>query len=77
MLRSTMSHPEAARMSFDLISNLVTDGPDMLVSLDNFSGLVSLLDNFAMAASALTESHQHRNRRVEPLTSSKYATTLK
>lgn len=70
MLRSTMSHPEAARMSFDLISNLVTDGPDMLVSLDNFSGLVSLLDNFAMAASALTESHQHRNRQVEPLTSS-------
>lgn len=70
MLRSTMSHPEAARTSFDLISNLITDGPDMLVSLDNFSGLVSLLDNFATAASALTESHQHRNRRVEPLTSS-------
>ena len=72
LIRSTMAHTEAARMSFDLIEALVADGPDNSVSLDNFSGLLTVLDDFATSASMLQEQLQQRGRRNEPLSSSKY-----
>ncbi|KAF8810722.1 Sec7 domain-containing protein [Phlegmacium glaucopus] len=70
LIRSTMPHPEAARMSFDLIEALVADGPDNSVSLDNFSGLLTILDDFATSAGMLQEQQQQRGRRNEPLYSS-------
>lgn len=72
LIRSTMAHPEAARMSFDLIEALVADGPDNSVSLDNFSGLLTVLDDFATSANMLQEQQQQRGRRNEPLSSSRY-----
>ena len=72
LIRSTMLHPEAARMSFDLIETLVADGPDNSVSLDNFSGLLTVVDDFATSAGMLQEQQQQRGRRNELLTSSKY-----
>ncbi|KAF8201586.1 Sec7-like domain is implicated in guanine nucleotide exchange function [Pholiota molesta] len=36
LIRSTITHPEAARMSFDLIEALTTEGPDNSLSVDNF-----------------------------------------
>jgi len=68
LLRSTMSHPEAARQSFELITSLAADGPLQLVTVDNFNGLVTLLDDFATAAGAITESQQKQVRRHGPLT---------
>ncbi|KAK2467063.1 hypothetical protein APHAL10511_001321 [Amanita phalloides] len=69
LIRSTMPHPEAARLSFDLIVGLVSEGPKHLVTMDNSSGLVLLLDEFATAAGILTETQQYRSRRKEPVTS--------
>jgi len=64
-----MSQPEAARLSFELIASLSRDGPDQLVTVDNFPGLVTLLDDFASSAGILTESHQQQGRRSQqPLT---------
>jgi hypothetical protein len=71
LIRSTISHPEAARLSFDLITGLASDGPEQLVTADNFSGLITVLDDFATTAGTSTESQQHQGRRHEPLTSSK------
>ncbi|KAJ6488639.1 hypothetical protein C8R47DRAFT_978394 [Mycena vitilis] len=69
LLRSTITHPEAARPSFELIASLVSDGPDQTVTIDNFSGLLNLLDDFASSAGALVEAQNHQGRRQEPLTS--------
>ncbi|KAJ6547119.1 Sec7-domain-containing protein [Mycena capillaripes] len=69
LLRSTISHPEAARLSFELITGLVSDGPDQIVTIDNFSGLLNLLEEFATSAGAVAENQLHQRRRQEPLTS--------
>lgn len=41
LIRSTMANQEASRLAFELITKLASDGPGQLVTLDNFSGLVS------------------------------------
>ncbi|KAJ7632227.1 hypothetical protein FB45DRAFT_989797 [Roridomyces roridus] len=68
LLRSTISHPEAARPSFDLITSLVSDGPTQTVTIDNFSGLLNVLDDVATHAGMVSESQHHQGRRQEPLT---------
>ncbi|KDR81436.1 hypothetical protein GALMADRAFT_239340 [Galerina marginata CBS 339.88] len=70
LIRSTMPHAEAARMSFDLIETLAAEGPNNAVSLDNFFGLLTILDDFASSAGMLQEQQQHKGRRAEPLSSS-------
>ncbi|KAJ6525107.1 hypothetical protein DFH09DRAFT_1264292 [Mycena vulgaris] len=66
LLRSTVSHPEAARPSFELITTLASDGPDQTVTIDNFAGLLNLLDEFATSADvAVNQQGRHR----EPLLS--------
>ncbi|KAJ3515961.1 hypothetical protein NLJ89_g1417 [Agrocybe chaxingu] len=69
LIRSTMPHPEAARMSFELIDALATEGPDNSVFPDNLSGLLTVLDDFATAAGIVLEQQQHRGRRADPLSS--------
>jgi len=71
LIRSTMSHPEASRLSFELVAALTEDGPDNTVLPDNFSGLLTVLDDFASAASIVQEQ-QPRGRRVEPFSVAKY-----
>jgi brefeldin A-resistance guanine nucleotide exchange factor 1 len=66
-----MPHPEAARLSFDLITDLASEGPKYHVTMDNSSSLVLLLDEFATAAGIFTETQQFRIRRKEPMTSAK------
>ena len=66
-----MSQEEAAKMSFDLISTMASEGSGNSVAVDNFAGLVNVLDDFASAASTLAEAHQQKRRRVEPLTTAK------
>jgi brefeldin A-resistance guanine nucleotide exchange factor 1 len=71
MIRTTLPHPEAAQLSFDLATSLTSSGADSSVSLDNFPGLVTILDDFAAVAGFTTERHQQRGRKLEPLTSAK------
>jgi golgi-specific brefeldin A-resistance guanine nucleotide exchange factor 1 len=72
LLRTTMSHQEAARLSFELASNITTEeDPEIGVTLDNFAGLATIFDEFASAAGAMVEAHSQKRRRVEPLTVAK------
>lgn len=71
LIRSTISHPEGARISFELITSLAADGPDQLVTVDNFGGLITLLDDFATSASLAVEMQQGQGRRTKPLEASK------
>ena len=59
-------------MSFELITNIASTGPDQLVTVDNFLGLVTILDDFATIAGKATESRQIRGYQNEPLSSSKF-----
>nr|GAT51097.1 predicted protein [Mycena chlorophos] len=68
LLRSTIPHPEASRHSFELVTQLVVDGPEQTVTLDNYLGLLTILDDFATHAGSVSEGQQQQGRRQEPLT---------
>ena len=70
LLRSTISHPEASRQSFDILSRLAADGDEAPVTPDNFVGLVNALDEFATAASIAVDAQQ-QGRRTQALTPAK------
>lgn len=72
LIRSTISHPEAARVSFELITSLAAEGPDQFVTVDNFGGLITLLDDFATSASLSVELHQGQTSQTKPSDPSKY-----
>ncbi|OJT08688.1 hypothetical protein TRAPUB_414 [Trametes pubescens] len=67
LLRSTISHPEAARQSFDILASIATDTTQQLVTPDNFTGLVNALDEFATVASIAVDAQQ-QGRRTQSLT---------
>ena len=69
-MRSTVGHPEASRQSFELIATLVSGDQNQSVTMDNFPGLVAVLDEFATAASVAVEAQQ-QGRRTQALTSAK------
>lgn len=60
LVRSTVSHIEAARSSFELVEKLIIEGPDRAVSLDNAAGLIAVLDDFATAASYAAEAEMQQ-----------------
>ena len=70
LLRSTISHPEASRQSFDILSRLAADGDEAPVTPDNFVGLVNALDEFATAAGIAVDAQQ-QGRRTQALTPAK------
>lgn len=59
LLRKTPTHSEAARRSFDLVQRLATQ----VVTGDNFSGLVTILDEFASIASMFVEGQPRQGSR--------------
>ncbi|KAI8998783.1 Sec7-domain-containing protein [Trametes punicea] len=69
LLRSTISHPEASRQSFGILSSIVDDGPKQLVTPDNFNGLVNALDEFATVAGIAVDAQQ-QGRRTQSLNAS-------
>jgi len=71
LIRSAIPNPEAARMSFDLIASMAADGPDQIVTADNFLGLVTILDEFVTIAGAAMQDRPNKGRRTEPLTTTK------
>ncbi|KIY43680.1 Sec7-domain-containing protein [Fistulina hepatica ATCC 64428] len=71
LIRSTIVHPEAARRSFELVTNLEIEGPKAVITSDNFSGLITVLDDFALLASVRAENQQGQgNRRQAASTAS-------
>ncbi|KIK98831.1 hypothetical protein PAXRUDRAFT_823441 [Paxillus rubicundulus Ve08.2h10] len=66
-LRSTISHPEAARSTFSLVTSLVSEEQAQRVTTDNFVGLLSILDDFASAAAASIQTQPSpKARRIQP-----------
>ncbi|KAF9239676.1 hypothetical protein BU15DRAFT_87976 [Melanogaster broomeanus] len=64
-LRSTISNPEAARSTFNLITSLASEGQAHRVTPDNFLGLLSVLDGFATAAGTSMQIQPPRPRRTQ------------
>lgn len=71
ILRATVTHQEAATASFKLISEYVSDGPGQMVTVDNFPGLVVVLDEYSSAANNITDAHRRGGRRAQQLSSSR------
>ncbi|KAH8117228.1 Sec7-domain-containing protein [Phellopilus nigrolimitatus] len=63
LMRSAMKQPAASRKSFDLLVSLAADGVEQCVTMDNFAGLVNLLDEYASAASSAVESTGQHDKR--------------
>ena len=70
LLRSTISHSEASRQSFDILGSLVVDGEQSYITPDNFTGLVNALDEFATVAGIAVDAQQ-QGRRTQALTPAK------
>ncbi len=70
LIRGTISHPEAAKTSFSLLEELLTSDSSPKLSPDNFSGLVGLMEAFAIAAGAAVDHQSQASRRPSnvPLT---------
>lgn len=63
-LRSTISNPEAARSTFNLVASFTSEGPGQQITPDNFAGLLSTLDDFATAAGTLIQLPPPKPRRT-------------
>jgi len=63
-LRGTISHPEASKPAFDLISQIVTVDDGKAVTGDNIHGIITILDDFATLAGLATEEKQQQQRRI-------------
>ena len=61
-MRNSATNPGAAKQSFEILSSLVTEGPDQHVTQDNMRGLVSLLDFHASAVTIALDSHSPGSR---------------
>ncbi|PCH38679.1 Sec7-domain-containing protein [Wolfiporia cocos MD-104 SS10] len=69
LVRSTIPHSEASRYSFELIATLTADGPEQRVTMDNYTGLIGVLDEFATAAGVAVDAQQ-QGRRTQALNAS-------
>ena len=70
LMKATIHQSEASRQTFDLVTTLVSDASESHVTVDNFPGLVAVLDEYATAASLATEAQQ-QGRRTQALNASK------
>jgi golgi-specific brefeldin A-resistance guanine nucleotide exchange factor 1 len=68
-----MSNPEAAVLTFSMISRMISDTGEPQVTADNFFGIVTVLDDFAALAGFIVDNQRQARRREPPLTSTTYA----
>ncbi|KAG8863760.1 GDP/GTP exchange factor for ARF [Tulasnella sp. 330] len=66
LIRGTVAHPEAAKNSFRLLQELLTAENRQVVTSDNFSGFVSLIESFASAAGLAVDGQRQDRRNVTP-----------
>lgn len=62
LFRATVAHPEASKVTLAIVQKMATGGEPGL-SVDNFGGVVALLDEFATAAGAAAAGRQQPGRR--------------
>lgn len=75
-LRTTISHPEAARSTFDLVVKIASEGQGQWVTPDNFTCLIAILDDFTSIAGASIPLQPQKSRRAQPQPSMEYAIDL-
>ncbi|KAI6151004.1 hypothetical protein BKA82DRAFT_4328972 [Pisolithus tinctorius] len=63
-LRTTISHPEAARSTFSLVASIASEVQGQKVTQNNFACLVAILDDFATAAGASIRAQLQKSRRA-------------
>jgi brefeldin A-resistance guanine nucleotide exchange factor 1 len=70
LFRATVSHPEASKVTLELVQNMVAPqvegkGGEKAPGLsgDNYGGVVALLDEFATAAGAAAAGRTQQSRR--------------
>ena len=64
LFRATVAHPEASKVTLAIVQKMATGKDGLGLSVDNFSGTVTLLDEFATAAGAAAGARQQHNRRA-------------
>lgn len=65
LIRSTAKQPGAARQSFELITSLISDEEQWVITMDNFTDFVELLNAYATSAGQAVETGgQHDKRRA-------------
>ncbi|EKM55633.1 uncharacterized protein PHACADRAFT_121344 [Phanerochaete carnosa HHB-10118-sp] len=67
LMKSTIHYPEASRQTLELIESLFSD--EWKITVDNFVGVVTVLDEYATVAGLATEAQQ-QGRRTQSLNSS-------
>jgi len=66
LIRKTLSHPEASKLSFGLIQELASSQTAGSVTSENFGGLVAVLDDFASVAGLTIDGQKRKDKRVPP-----------
>lgn len=70
LLRSTVKNPDASRLSFELVTKLVSPGPGQHITIDNSPGIVMILDEFATASGTSSPPLPERGRQAIELLAS-------
>jgi len=65
LIRQAIVHPKAAQQAFDLLMKLTTVDRDQNIALDNFAGVVGLLDAFAAAGGSIVDSRLQKGRQTQ------------
>jgi brefeldin A-resistance guanine nucleotide exchange factor 1 len=50
LFRATVSHPEASKVTLDIVTKLAKGNEEGALSVNNYNGIVALLDEFATNA---------------------------
>lgn len=63
LFRATVAHPEASKVTLDLVQKMATGTVGAGPSVDNYSGIVAILDEFATSAGAAASRLEASRRR--------------
>lgn len=62
LFRATVSHPEASKVTLELVQKTTSGTVGSGLTVDNYQGMVAILDEFATAAGAAAMRIQHGRR---------------
>lgn len=62
MFRATVAHPEASKVTLELVQKTTSGAVGSGLTADNYQGMVAILDEFATAAGAAAMRIQHPRR---------------
>lgn len=62
LFRATVAHPEASKVTLELVQKMATGSVGAGASADNYPGIVAILDEFATSAGAAASRLQVSRR---------------